>query len=134
MLILCCTLRTLFVRVYNNRAADWLFSHAEDLDAAVAEVLSAQTGGAAVATGPLHNEAAALAGVYDGEGKYTLMGIISHIGRNTDHGHYVCHLRGADGRWVLFNDDKVGRCKTPPLEHGFMYLYRRDDGPGTFMA
>ena len=22
-------------------------------------------------------------------------------------GHYVAHVRGADGRWVLFNDEKV---------------------------
>ncbi len=42
----------------------------------------------------------------DGEGKYTLMGIISHLGKNTDHGHYVCHLK-KDGQWLLFNDEKV---------------------------
>ncbi len=127
----------------------------------------------------------------DGEGKYSLMAVISHLGKNTDHGHYVCHVK-KDSQWVLFNDEKVqyvlyvlmlsyelflcsarcfpletcscgcsvvrcfltlylmcsvlcalcsvfcvlyrqvGKCKRAPLEHGFMYLYRRDDGPGTF--
>ena len=42
----------------------------------------------------------------DGEGKYSLIGIISHLGKNTDHGHYVCHLK-KDGQWLLFNDEKV---------------------------
>ena len=42
----------------------------------------------------------------DGEGKYTLTEIISHIGKSTDHGHYVCHIK-KDGQWVLFNDEKV---------------------------
>jgi ubiquitin carboxyl-terminal hydrolase 5/13 len=42
----------------------------------------------------------------DGEGKYTLMAVISHLGKNTDHGHYVCHVK-KDGQWVLFNDEKV---------------------------
>ncbi len=106
------------------RAADWLFSHAEDLDQAVAQAFGegAAEGGAA-ASGDVSAD--------DGEGKYTLVAVISHIGRNTDHGHYVCHIKKGD-QWALFNDDKVGRCKQPPLEHGFMYLYRRNDGPGTF--
>ena len=34
------------------------------------------------------------------------MAIISHIGRNTDHGHYVCHVK-KDGQWAFFNDEKV---------------------------
>lgn len=67
----------------------------------------------------------------DGEGKYTLMAVISHLGKSTDHGHYVCHVK-KDGHWVLFNDEKVGRCKKAPTDYGFMYLYRRNDGPGTF--
>jgi uncharacterized UBP type Zn finger protein len=41
-----------------------------------------------------------------GEGKYTLMAIISHMGKNTEHGHYIAHVR-KNGEWVLFNDEKV---------------------------
>ena len=39
-------------------------------------------------------------------GVYSLVAIISHIGRNTDHGHYVCHIK-KEGKWSLFNDEKV---------------------------
>ena len=42
----------------------------------------------------------------DGNGQYELVAVISHIGKNTDHGHYVCHVK-KDNQWVLFNDDKV---------------------------
>jgi ubiquitin C-terminal hydrolase len=28
------------------------------------------------------------------------------MGKNTDHGHYICHVR-KNGHWVLFNDEKV---------------------------
>lgn len=59
-------------------------------------------------------------------GKYSLLAIISHIGKNTDHGHYVCHIK-KNGIWALFNDEKVAQSKVPPLEHGYMYLYARDD-------
>jgi ubiquitin carboxyl-terminal hydrolase 5/13 len=44
--------------------------------------------------------------VDDGNGQYELVAVISHIGKNTDHGHYVCHVK-KDNQWVLFNDDKV---------------------------
>jgi len=58
-------------------------------------------------------------------GEYELMSIISHIGRNTDHGHYVCHRKLPTGEWALFNDEKVAQSGKPPLEHGFMYLFRK---------
>lgn len=107
-----------------ERAADWLFSHADDLDACVAEVLG-QTVKSTVSNTEIepHFES--------GEGHYTLMAVISHLGKNTDHGHYICHLKKGDS-WVLFNDEKVGKAKSAPLGYGFMYLYRRNDGPGTF--
>ena len=114
-----------------GRAADWLFSR-DNLDAAVAEVLGAQGGagagagaGAAAAAGAEAEAATSAAAMDDGPGTYTLTAIISHLGRSTDHGHYVCHVK-KDGRWVLFNDDKVALSKNPPLDAGFMYLFRRD--------
>lgn len=42
----------------------------------------------------------------DGSGRYSLMAIISHMGKNTECGHYVCHVKKG-GRWFLFNDEKV---------------------------
>jgi ubiquitin carboxyl-terminal hydrolase 5/13 len=65
--------------------------------------------------------------VDDGNGQF--VAVISHIGKNTDHGHFVCHIK-KNGEWALFNDEKVARSVQPPLEHGFMFLYKRNDGPG----
>ena len=61
----------------------------------------------------------------DGSAKYSLLGFISHQGRNTGCGHYVCHIK-KDGRWVIFNDEKVAVSQKPPRELAYMYLYRRD--------
>eukprot|EP00775_Hariotina_reticulata_P013148 gene13148-13278_t len=60
----------------------------------------------------------------DGPGHYQLMGIISHMGSNTACGHYVAHVK-KDGRWVIFNDEKVAGSEHPPLSLGYMYIYRR---------
>ena len=59
-----------------------------------------------------------------GPGQYELIATVSHIGRNTDHGHYVCHVK-KDGRWVLFDDDRVALSTKPPLDKAFMYCYRK---------
>lgn len=52
-------------------------------------------------------DAAAAAKLDDGVGQYNLAGFISHMGANTACGHYVAHIK-KDGRWVIFNDEKVG--------------------------
>jgi ubiquitin carboxyl-terminal hydrolase 5/13 len=110
-----------------ERAADWIFSHPDELDAAVAAMAAGGGGGSGSGSG---GAAAPSATLDEGcEGKYSLVGVVSHIGRSTDHGHYVCHCK-KDGQWALFNDEKVAASRTPPLDSGFMYLYRRQDGPG----
>ena len=48
------------------------------------------------------------------------------MGSNTSCGHYVCHVR-KQGRWVLYNDQKVAVSEEPPLALGYMYLYKRTD-------
>ena len=55
---------------------------------------------------------------------YTLVGFISHIGKNTGSGHYVAHVK-KDGRWVIFDDQKVAASDSPPLDLGYVYMYRR---------
>ena len=62
----------------------------------------------------------------DGEGKYELIGFISHIGRNTASGHYLAHIKKG-GRWVIFDDQKVAASEKPPCELGYVYLYGRID-------
>lgn len=107
-----------------ERAADWLFSHSDDLDSAVANVMNGDSvgSGSTGAAGDINNL------VYDSsdEGRYDVVAVISHLGKNTSHGHYVCHIKKGD-KWVLYNDDKVTEAKNPPLKYGFMYLFKRRD-------
>mmetsp|Transcript_1731 Transcript_1731/g.3831 ORF Transcript_1731/g.3831 Transcript_1731/m.3831 type:complete len:837 (-) Transcript_1731:146-2656(-) len=103
-----------------ERAADWLFAHMDDLDGALAAAAGGGGGGG--------GGSGSSSGVEDGKGLYTLVGFVSHIGRNTGSGHYVCHAkRGEGGAWVIFNDEKVAKSESPPLDLGYIYLYRRDD-------
>lgn len=74
-----------------------MFSHDVGLDAAVAQVFGG--GGDA-------QQAGAAPELETGEGKYTLMAVISHMGKNAEHGHYICHAY-RNGVWALFNDEKV---------------------------
>ena len=103
-----------------ERAADWLFSHSDNLDAAVAEAMGGGGGGGGGGDGG-GGEAAALD---DGPGTYELLGFISHMGSNTMCGHYVAHIK-KEGRWAIYNDRKVAVSERPPLELGYMYLYKR---------
>ncbi len=57
--------------------------------------------------------------------KYELFGIVSHLGKATSHGHYVAHLK-KEGKWYLFNDNKVAESKNPPFAHGYLYFFRRE--------
>eukprot|EP00877_Chromochloris_zofingiensis_P011173 jgi/Chrzof1/6309/Cz18g03010.t1 len=110
-----------------ERAADWLFSHMDDLDAAVARVRCEQQatagGGRATASGAV---APATVSMMDGPGRYRLLAIISHMGSNTACGHYVSHIRKG-GRWVIYNDEKVAASEHPPKSLGYLYLYERVD-------
>lgn len=101
-----------------ERAADWLFS-TDDLDGTIARLQNKSTGSSAQSLAPLE----------DGEGRYQLTGLVSHIGKNTGSGHYVAHLR-KDGKWVIFNDEKVALSEKPPKEHAYLYLFQRIDSIG----
>ena len=107
-----------------ERAADWLFSHMDDLDSAVAAALSGGGGGGVGGGGG--GAAAPASEDNDGGGAYDLLGFISHMGANTSCGHYVCHIK-KEGRWALYNDRKVAASENTPLEHGYMYVFKRRD-------
>jgi ubiquitin carboxyl-terminal hydrolase 5/13 len=107
-----------------DRAADWLFSHMDDLQSAIAALKSSGSGGHSSA-----NPSVPKTVPDDGDGKYQLCGMISHIGKNTGSGHYVCHLK-KDGQWVIFNDEKVALSSKPPFPHAYVYLYQRCDTVG----
>ncbi|XP_068633085.1 ubiquitin carboxyl-terminal hydrolase 5 [Battus philenor] len=91
-----------------GRALDWIFSRAEQLDAEDA---------------PPKKEDRML-GCRDGPEKYKLVAFISHMGTSTMVGHYVCHVLH-EGRWVIFNDNKVALSENPPKELGYLFLYER---------
>mmetsp|Transcript_1729 Transcript_1729/g.5222 ORF Transcript_1729/g.5222 Transcript_1729/m.5222 type:complete len:830 (+) Transcript_1729:24-2513(+) len=101
-----------------ERAADWLFSRMDDIDTAVAEVLREKEQ-------PKTSENPdGKSDVNDGPGEYELAGIVSHIGKHTQVGHYVAHMK-KDGKWVLFNDEKVAVSAKPPKDLGYLYLFKR---------
>uniref|UniRef100_A0A8C4QUX2 ubiquitinyl hydrolase 1 n=1 Tax=Eptatretus burgeri TaxID=7764 RepID=A0A8C4QUX2_EPTBU len=62
--------------------------------------------------------------VSDGPGRYRLFAFISHMGPSAKCGHYVCHVR-KEGRWVIYNDEKVSISEKPPKDLGYLYFYKR---------
>ncbi|CAK8992054.1 Ubiquitin carboxyl-terminal hydrolase 5 (Deubiquitinating enzyme 5) (Isopeptidase T) (Ubiquitin thioesterase 5) (Ubiquitin-specific-processing protease 5), partial [Durusdinium trenchii] len=104
-----------------ERAADWLFSHAADLESLLAQDRADAQSGASAAPASLRdiNDDAS------GKGDYILRGFISHLGKTTTGGHYLCHVKDADGKWVVCNDRKVAFSKNPPLDFGFLYVFER---------
>ncbi|XP_070182995.1 ubiquitin carboxyl-terminal hydrolase 5-like [Littorina saxatilis] len=96
-----------------ERAADWIFSHTEELDQP--EEVPMDTQGAAGQQGMKFR---------DGSEKYKLVAFISHMGTSTSVGHYVCHIL-RQGRWVIYNDEKVALSEHPPRDLAYLYLYQR---------
>ena len=46
------------------------------------------------------------------------------MGTSTHCGHYVAHIL-KEGRWVIFNDSKVGISTDPPKDMGYLYFFQR---------
>ncbi|XP_050538003.1 ubiquitin carboxyl-terminal hydrolase 5 [Daktulosphaira vitifoliae] len=89
-----------------DRALDWIMSHGpEDINNTEVPASSSST-------------------YRDGSGSYKLIAIISHMGSSSMVGHYVCHIK-KEGRWVIFNDEKVAVSQNPPLDLGYLYIYER---------
>lgn len=115
-----------------DRAADWLFSNMDSLDALMmsASLRNVESNPEA----SVHIDKASKINWEDGEGKYSLRGMISHIGKNTGSGHYVAHLKKLvddEWKWVIFNDEKVALSLHPPKEHAYLYIYQRTDTLGS---
>ena len=60
----------------------------------------------------------------DGSPRYKLAAFISHMGTSTNVGHYVCHIL-KEGRWVIYNDEKVALSEKTPKKLGYLYMYER---------
>jgi len=102
-----------------DRAADWLFTNMDSLDSVIAELEKKKKVSSSQSQIPSSD-------VEDGNGKYSLVGMISHIGKNTGSGHYVAHIK-KKGKWVIFNDEKVALSECPPIAKAYLYLFQRKD-------
>mmetsp|Transcript_18414 Transcript_18414/g.34266 ORF Transcript_18414/g.34266 Transcript_18414/m.34266 type:complete len:102 (+) Transcript_18414:1-306(+) len=95
----------------------------DDLDSAIANLEGGNEGNDGQTGGPK-------VPLEDGDGKYSMVGMVSHIGKNTGSGHYVAHVKH-DGKWVIFNDEKVALSENPPMQHAYLYLFQRTDTIGS---
>lgn len=105
-----------------ERAADWLFSHLDELDtisAGEGDNLHTQSD-----VSPMQVTQCGQSAAKDGPGIYDLCAFISHMGTSTMCGHYVCHVK-KNGTWAIFNDEKVAESKDPPKSLGYLYFYKR---------
>ena len=63
--------------------------------------------------------------INEGNGSiYNMEGFITHLGKNTHHGHYVCHVRQKENKWTYFNDMKVALWDDPLIQKGYIYFYK----------
>ncbi|OMP04613.1 hypothetical protein COLO4_09498 [Corchorus olitorius] len=100
-----------------EKATDWIFNNP---NASASSDMDTTTSSSSV-------PAPVDAGLPDGGGRYRLFGIVSHMGTSTQCGHYVAHIL-KDGRWVIFNDNKVGASINPPKDMGYLYFFERING------
>ncbi|GMH24315.1 hypothetical protein Nepgr_026158 [Nepenthes gracilis] len=93
-----------------EKATDWIFSNPNASGASTVDTSAAAS--------ERINE------LPDGGGRFRLVGFVSHIGTSTQCGHYVAHIHKG-GRWVIFNDEKVGASVNPPKDMGYLYFFER---------
>jgi len=94
-----------------ERATDWVLSHPE-----ASSSVSADSSTSNVKDDDSH--------VPDGSGRYKLIAFVSHMGTSTHCGHYVAHIL-KDGRWAIFNDNKVAASVDLPKDMGYLYFFKR---------
>lgn len=83
-----------------ERAIEYLFNHADDMDLEQAQERS------------------------DGSGSYKLHGFVTHLGASPHTGHYVAHVKKED-EWILYNDNKVAASSDPPIGKAYLYFFTR---------
>ncbi|KLO19657.1 ubiquitinyl hydrolase [Schizopora paradoxa] len=103
-----------------ERAVDWLFNHPDDMGDTDAPSTSAPTEPKPTST--------TTAGSSKLPAKYKLKAFISHKGPSVHSGHYIAHIRFADG-WVMFNDEKVVRADDDSVKElkqlAYLYVFER---------
>ncbi|KAG0242490.1 ubiquitin carboxyl-terminal hydrolase-like protein [Mortierella sp. GBAus27b] len=95
-----------------ERAVEWLFSHMDE----PVDDDEGESQGAGEKRTQLDTSK---------KGLYNLASFISHKGPSVHCGHYVSHVR-KEGKWVLFNDNKVVDDPKAPISDAYMYILRRE--------
>ncbi len=98
-----------------DRAVDWLFNHPDDPDSD-SEMTDVNASQGEQIPNPYKS---------DKPGFYDLSAFITHLGASIDAGHYVCNVKGEDGKWKYFNDAKVAETTEPPIGKGYIYFFRK---------
>ena len=52
-----------------------------------------------------------------------ILAFVTHLGKNTGHGHYVCHIKKQE-KWIYYNDNKVAISEEPPIHKGYIYILK----------
>lgn len=55
---------------------------------------------------------------------FNLYAYLTHLGKNSDMGHYVCHIRKDGKNWTYFNDLRVNQWENPPIHKGYVYFFK----------
>ncbi|KAG0264601.1 hypothetical protein DFQ27_001122 [Actinomortierella ambigua] len=104
-----------------ERAADWLFSHADS----IVDDGDDDNADAAAGSDVSNDGRPKLVGDASKQGRYRLASFVSHKGPSVHCGHYVAHIRKGD-RWVLYNDNKVVVDPKAPIGEAYMYTFKRE--------
>lgn len=109
--------------VMNNSlewVVDWIFSYIDDLDV---EVVMDILEGCLVVDFIFEFVLVGFK-VWDGFGKYQFFVFISYMGILIMCGYYVCYIK-KEGRWVIYNDQKVCVFEKLFKDLGYIYFYQR---------
>lgn len=55
----------------------------------------------------------------------SLMAFVTHLGKNTSSGHYVCNIKNEE-KWYYYNDEKVCETNDPSIGKGYVYIFKND--------
>ncbi|CAH8605800.1 Ubiquitin carboxyl-terminal hydrolase 13 [Schistosoma haematobium] len=134
-----------------EQAADWALSNPDELETLLLQSEIAMTNKSSTDAGNNSNQTSSSGPpLSDGSSKYELFAFISHMGKSTNDGHYVAHIKrsflakcipheppvyhigspicgGSDQEWIIFNDEKVAKSECPPHRHAYLYFFRRLD-------
>jgi len=103
-----------------ERAADWLFSHPDEVDDIPEQPQQPQQ----------PQQPPQQPKPESHSGRYKLFAFITHMGKNTESGHYVAHIKvpvGGENKWVIYNDMKVALSQDPPKDMAYIYFYKSVD-------